>query len=132
MSGGAGQVASIMANEVVTLPAAGNYTTIAAGNSDSFSTVVDKTGVANNFIGKTGVTPDSQIGSSGIIYEDLYAATTSSPYTYEGYFTFNDNTDSLTFTSAVSAVPEPASYGLMAGAGLLLVTLRRQFVRKNA
>ena len=87
---------------------------------------------ASSFYGKTGVQPGSAIGGSGIIVEDLYAATTSSAYTYEGYFTFNYNTDSLTFTSA--AVPEPSSIGLMAaggGLGLLALIKRRKTSPQN-
>jgi hypothetical protein len=53
--------------------------------------------------------------------------------TYLGYFTFNGGNDELDFTSVnPSAVPEPTTYGLLAGAGLLAVALRRQFRSQNA
>jgi hypothetical protein len=45
-----------------------------------------------------------------------------------GYFTFNDVTGDITYTSNLSAVPEPATYGLMAGVGLLALAFRRQIV----
>jgi hypothetical protein len=44
-----------------------------------------------------------------------------------GTFTL-DNTGMLTFT----AVPEPSTYGVLAGMGLLALCLRRQFVNKAA
>jgi hypothetical protein len=45
-----------------------------------------------------------------------------------GYFAFNDVTGDITYTSNLSAVPEPATYGLMAGLGLLALAFRRQIV----
>lgn len=48
----------------------------------------------------------------------------------DGYFTLNTGTDVLTFNTV--AVPEPTTYGLLAGAGLLLVSLRNTFSRKQA
>jgi hypothetical protein len=48
----------------------------------------------------------------------------------DGNFTLNTSTDVLTFNSV--AVPEPTSYGLIAGAGLLIVSLRNKFSRKQA
>jgi hypothetical protein len=48
----------------------------------------------------------------------------------DGYFTFNTTSDILTFDTV--SVPEPTTYGLLAGAGLLIVSLRNQFSRKQA
>ena len=49
----------------------------------------------------------------------------------EGTLTINANDDTVTF-STPSAVPEPATYGLLSGAGLLVLGLRRQLGLKKA
>ena len=41
----------------------------------------------------------------------------------------NDGT--ITFNGVNASVPEPATYGVLAGAGLLLLSLRRQFLSKT-
>jgi hypothetical protein len=127
MSGGAAAVSSILSSTVNGLPTAGNSV---VDSTKSYTSVVDTTGVQNNFIGKTGVNPAGTIDSSGIIYEDLYHATTSSPYTYMGYFTVDPGASSITFTPA-AAVPEPSTCAILA-AGLLGVLLRRRISRKTA
>jgi hypothetical protein len=48
----------------------------------------------------------------------------------DGTFSLNASTEVLTYDSV--AVPEPTSYGLIAGAGLLIVSLRNKFSRKQA
>jgi hypothetical protein len=49
----------------------------------------------------------------------------------DGTIAINLNNDTVEFTS-VAAVPEPSTFGLFAGAGLLAVALRRQFSLKNS
>jgi len=49
--------------------------------------------------------------------------------TQDSFFTL-DSSGTVTFGTA--AVPEPSTYGLFAGAGLLVVCLRNQFRRKQA
>lgn len=98
-----------------------------------FQEVVNYSSVnANHF------TPQTTVGGS-TIYEDLYSTpnnkggTPDNTWAYLGYFTLNmanPNSPTLTFTSANVAVPEPATYGFLAGAGLLVVALRRQFTQK--
>lgn len=79
--------------------------------------------------------------SSGVATETLWEATetgsgrtkATTAWQEIGTFTINANTDTVSFTGAdVSAVPEPSTYGLLAGAGLLVVALRRNFSVKNA
>jgi hypothetical protein len=48
-----------------------------------------------------------------------------------GDFTLGAN-DTFTYTTATTSVPEPTTYGLIAGAGLLIVSLRNKFSRKQA
>lgn len=109
------------------------------GNYSWFNYVPSATPPTQSYFTQTGYNPDST-ASGNVIREDLWGtpATTSSGaynFTYEGFFTLDLSgaSPSLTFTPAsLAAVPEPASYGLIAGAGLLVVSLRRQFQRKSA
>jgi hypothetical protein len=72
---------------------------------------------------------------SELVYEDDVSGTARNPSTTPwvelGTLTVNLNSDTVTFTG-IDAVPEPATYGLLAGAGLLVVSLRNQFRRKQA
>jgi hypothetical protein len=111
-----------------------NYSTQIGTGSGSFSS---KSGFGQTVAAAVGNSTDG----SGIVIEDLWETTpyvnSSTPNNfYEGFFTFNDTVPgapTLTFTSAdVTSVPEPTTYGLIAGAGLLVVSLRNQFRRKNA
>jgi PEP-CTERM motif len=76
--------------------------------------------------------------SSGVLSFNLYEATetksglttlTPGAFTDEGTLTINANNDTVTF--AVAAVPEPATYGLLAAGGLLIVAVRRQLMGKT-
>jgi hypothetical protein len=116
----------------------GNAATVSSGNSLSYSTLtIDGTG-AMSYNATQTITPGAggpiegvQTGS-GTIYEALWQvnplANTRSAVNdvYDGYFAFLPN-GQVDFYSAVVAVPEPATYGLLAGVGLLAVAMRRQF-----
>lgn len=87
-----------------------------------------------SYIGSSG-NPLRNIGTSGILIEDLWTESnvggTLSAMTYDGFFTLDmtGSTPVFTYTGNTVAVPEPMSYGLLSGAGLLLLSLRRQFIR---
>jgi hypothetical protein len=79
--------------------------------------------------------------SSGILSEQIYESLTTpngrstvvGPWTDLGTLSVNTTTGAITWQGInFSAVPEPSTYGALAGAGLLAVSLRRQFSRKNA
>jgi hypothetical protein len=97
---------------------------------NSWNTWVAPTFSSSSVFGILNYNPNGTATSS-VIYEDLYKGVNSGgvAMNYVGYFTF-DNTGaspSLTFTpSAFVPVPEPATYGMIAGLGLLLVSVRRQ------
>jgi len=77
---------------------------------------------------------ESLQNGSGNIYEALWKAPTTGhgSDSFLGYFTFMPN-DEVDFTSVnPSVVPEPATYGLLAGLGLLGLALRRQFRAQTA
>ncbi len=80
----------------------------------------------------------TELLSSGVVSEEIFESSSStarnstpSAWTDIGTLTVNVNSDTVTFTG-VDAVPEPATYGLLAASGLLIVALRRQFKAKNA
>ena len=121
-------------------PAAG---TGVLDTTKSWESFVEPTIAPGTFYGDMGINPDSSVGPSTVLYEDLWydsnsSSTVKKPFTYEGYFTLNLGgivgssvvQPSLTFTPA--AVPEPSTLGLLGGAGLLLLSLRRRFDGKKA
>jgi hypothetical protein len=115
-------------------PAAG---TGVLDTSKAWVNFVEPTFANSTFYGSTGINPDSSVGSSSVLYEDLWYNSNSSssvkkPFTYEGFFTLDltGNSPSLTFTPA--AVPEPSTLGLLGGAGLLLLSFRRRWSGRNA
>ncbi|HLX96256.1 MAG TPA: PEP-CTERM sorting domain-containing protein [Verrucomicrobiae bacterium] len=106
-------------------------------SSKAWVNYVEPTFTVGTFYGDTGINPDSSVSPSTVVYEDLWYDSNSSssvkqPFTYEGYFTLDltGGNPSLTFTPA--AVPEPATLGLLGGAGLLLLAFRRRLGGKNA
>jgi hypothetical protein len=70
--------------------------------------------------------PKPSTGSSYLALEEVPVLTTGADV-YEGFFTFKSDGEIDFTTATVSAVPEPATYGLLAGLGLLAVAMRRQF-----
>lgn len=108
MSGGAQSITEV-ASATTGLPSAGNST---LDSSKSYSSDIDDAVSQTSFVGATGVDPGSAMDSTGIIYMDLYHATTTSNYTYLGYFTLNVSSASLTFTPSgapnTSGPPAPS------------------------
>jgi hypothetical protein len=72
--------------------------------------------------------PLGQLSSGDLslaLWEDTRTGTsTIGGWVDEGTFNINVDTDTISFTAA--AVPEPATYGLFSGVGLLMLALRRQ------
>ena len=82
--------------------------------------------------GYTGVNIGNTLSGSSAVsdlydYAELGSGTKA---TYDGSFTFNSD-GSLDFTTSASAGPEPQTFGLFAGAGLLIVAFRNQFKVKR-
>ena len=98
------------------------------------SNVGNNNGISGSISGDTGFLMQNL--SSGIVTETLFSATVSGLSTVHestlGTLTVNLNNDTWSFNGANASVPEPATYGLLAGAGLLVVGLRNQFTRKKA
>jgi hypothetical protein len=82
----------------------------------------------NVAVASKGGNIESIQNGSGAVYEALWEVPVSGTGsdTYLGYLTF-DTDGEVDYTSAVSAVPEPSTYGALASSGLLVLALRRQF-----
>lgn len=101
------------------------------------NSVENGTQTINTFWSATGVNPDSPVAASGVLYEDLWQTSSpggfsSYPYQYLGYFTLDLSSSSPSLTFTPQAVPEPSVLGMLGGASLLLLTLRRRLSNKNA
>jgi hypothetical protein len=114
----------------------------AIGDSGTFTSVFAKDpltpGTATpNFTGSLGGdNPLQQMTGSTIsldLWKDTVTSTGTTSWVYQGDFTLDLSgaTPSLIWDAA-APVPEPATYGLCAGAGLLVLSLRRQLRSKNA
>lgn len=110
-------------------PTVGAGTHIAIVNSD------DNSWNQQTLNGAKPTQLDNSLGNpnlTGTGSSDLIKYLNDTTSSTEGTFTL-DGTGTLSFASAtVVAVPEPTTYGLLAGAGLLVVSLRKQFRSKNA
>lgn len=99
------------------------------------SNVGANNGISGSISGDTGLLMDYL--NNGVISETVVSGTVSGIRTVNestlGTLTVNLNNDTWSFNGVnATSVPEPATYGLLAGAGLLVTGLRRQFVKKNA
>jgi len=122
-------------------PVAGEYVSTSSTGwtvNVAASATANGTIVTGADVGDEAVNPMGTL-SGGVLTEQLWENTKNGALTAPngwvdiGTININPTTDSVTFPGAnVSAVPEPSTYGLLAGAGLLVVALRRNFSAKNA
>ncbi len=112
-----------------------NIAKVAGSDPTDFGTA------GNNFSKDLGGANPLQGMTGSSIVLDLWKNTvtsaagngTVSGWIYEGNFTLDlSGAEPTLIFDAASAVPEPSTYGLFAGAGLLALSLRRQFRRKTA
>jgi len=115
-------------------PGAGSWSDLIAQSSTTVA--FSGTGLATEAGNPMGVLVSNGSGGYTLnldMYEDNNSGTAGRTYVYQGYFNLdisssggNLSSDSFTY-DPTAAVPEPGTYGLCAGAGLLLLGLRRQF-----
>lgn len=124
MANGVNQVGLMVNN--LGLSVGGSATVAQSDPNSVWNNILDPLN-PNTFVSKTGRDPSGSVASGSVLYEDLYRAVPNGAFNYLGYFTLDTSGGSLVFTpSAFVPVPEPASYGLFAGLGLLALTIRRQ------
>lgn len=111
---------------VVASGTAGSYQ-LEAEASTSLPAVISYGGTQGITSGNGGAIEGLQTGS-GDIYEALWTVPVSGSGTpsFDGYFTFQPDGE-VDFTTTPTAVPEPTTYGMLAGLGLLALAARRQF-----
>ena len=106
-----------------------------AGATSANEAKINFGGNINILAANGGLIESIQTGS-GPVYEALWeqptddganpgGGTSLGPDVYLGYFTFKPNGE-VDYTSALSAVPEPSTYVLLAATGLLAFAFRRQ------
>jgi hypothetical protein len=107
-------------------PVVGTTTEFTVATSYAFSATVYQGSHSGKIDGKFSANTDLAASGSFVstgYFDDVAAGT--GPSTLLGDFTINATTGDAQWNGA--PVPEPAAYGLLAGAGLLALSLRRQF-----
>jgi hypothetical protein len=113
---------------------------VAIGGGSSFTSLFAKDPVtagtaANNFTGDLGGANPLQTMTGGTLTLDLWKDTVTSSGTsgwlYQGDLVFDFTGPNPTLTWDASPIPEPSTFSLCAGAGLLGLAFRRHFRRKN-
>jgi len=115
-------------------PWAASGTGGALDSNKSWASFVAPTLTTGSFYGASGINPNSAFDNTGVLYEDLWGATSSSAYGYLGFFKLDLSggaLNSFTFTPNPNVVPEPTVLGLLGGAGILLLSLRRRLSGRN-
>jgi PEP-CTERM motif len=115
---------------------------LSISDSTSFSSNIAKDPstagtAANSFVGYLGQGANPlQTMTGDTIVLDLWKNTVTGSGTtgwaYEGNLTFDKSGSTPTLTWDASPVPEPSTFSLFTGAGLLALSFRRRFGRKNA
>jgi len=82
-------------------------------------------GTPGNTLQNNWFNPNVAVGSTAYFFNNVDTATPS--VTADGFFTYDSVGGVLTYTA--QAVPEPSTYGLLAGMGLLVVSLRRRLLK---
>jgi hypothetical protein len=102
-------------------------TAVKISTSTAGSYTADGDDVNGSLNGEATVLNSDFSGTATAVYEEFTGA--GNP-TQLGTFNFNEANGDITYNA--SAVPEPSTYGMLAGFGLLALALRRQLVRGNA
>ena len=125
---GTGNVTENIAPTIVSdQKAIGNALVNGVGSVSASAFNVSATGADVNQLVSTYPSLPANFGPEPGFYSELQSDTiTANSPTLLGYFNLNYQTEVLSF------VPEPATYGLLAGLGVLAVSLRRQPRRKTA
>jgi len=114
---------------------------LSTGDANSFTTLFAKdpttTGTAANsftsFLG--GDNPLQTMTGTSIVldlWKDTVTSSGTTGWAYQGDFTLDLSGAQPSLVFDAAPVPEPSTYGLFAGAGILALSLRRQFRSKNA
>ncbi len=105
---------------------AGTFATDVASDGNSWASQSLPSATATSWYNEYGGI-SANVTGTGVSDQLFEIADNNTPATLLGGFTLGSN-DQLTFTAA--AVPEPSTYGMLAGAGLLVLAVRNQFRRK--
>ena len=118
------------------LPGASAGISIADGSANGYHSYVRKSASddTGNLNGKWKgeVETSTGTGFSTFVRADLYKNAPGVAGSYLGYFQFNADGSAFFSPQNLAAVPEPATYGIVAGLGLVALSLRNRASRKQA